>query len=499
MSPRRKLSQCLIAGNSKLLLTAAFAALAAAGIVVGVKELWGRGMLNGRVSHWWEEAGAPVPRPELPGGLTADVAIVGAGFTGLWTAYYLKRARPGLKIVVVEEKHVGYGASGRNSGWLTNQVTGGRGQYAKRHGAGALDVFQRLLNDTVDEVIRVAGTERIDADIVRGGGLTVAFSAAAQQRLYATARRRQRAPHTDVELLDAAATAERIRAAGARAATWHPHAAQIQPAKLVRGLANAVERLGVAIYERTRAVELKPFEVQTTHGVIEADITVRATEGFTANIAGMHRAWLPLNSSLIATEPLPPEVWREIGWQGHEVLREFAHSYTYAQRSVDDRIIIGGRGVPYRYGSKASGSGATPRETVAALGARLERMFPAAGDAKVAHAWSGVLGVARDWEASVGFDPATGTAWAGGYIGTGAATSNLAGRTLADLILETDSELTRMPWVNHLARDWAPEPVRWLATRGMYAAYRAADRAESRGLATTSPLARLADVVARRR
>ncbi|GAA1320703.1 NAD(P)/FAD-dependent oxidoreductase [Leucobacter albus] len=452
-------------------------------------------MINGQVSHWWEQLGQPQPRPELPGNLSADVAIVGAGYTGLWAAYYLKKAQPGLRILVVEERHAGFGASGRNGGWLTNSVTGGREQYVARHGRDAAERFQRAMNDTVAEVLSVARRERIDADAVQGGEFNVAYTPAQERRIRDFAASEQRWRHTDLELLEAEHARERINIAGTRAAVWHPHAARIQPAKLAAGLARAVERLGVAIYERTRVVEIHPHELQTTHGTVTADYIVRATEGFTANFKSLHRLWLPMNSSLIATEPLAPDVWGEIGWEGREVLGDFAHVYMYAQRTADDRIAIGGRGVPYRFGSRTDTDGTTAASTVRTLSEILHRFFPATSGARIDHAWSGVLGVPRDWAATVGLDRQTGIAWGGGYVGTGVTATNLAGRTITDLILERDSELTTLPWVNHRVRQWEPEPLRWVATHGLYAAYGLADAAELRGRKTTSPIARIADVI----
>lgn len=452
-------------------------------------------MLNGDVSHWWHEVGAPTPRPELPGDLSVDVAVVGAGYTGLWTAYYLKKARPALRIAVIEQRHAGYGASGRNGGWLTNSITGGRERYASGHGRDAAERFQRAMNETVDEVIRVAAAEGIDADIVKGGEFTVARTPAQEARLRAFAAEERAWRHTDLTVLEAAEATARIAVRDTRAAVWHPHAARIQPARLVAGLAEAVERLGVEIYERTTVQEIAPRRLTTDHGTVAAEHIVRATEGFTANLKGLHRVWLPMNSSLIATEPLPAAVWDELRWSGGEVLGDFAHVYMYAQRTADDRIAIGGRGKPYRYGSRTDTDGRTPLSTVQTLEGILHRFFPATAGAAIEHAWSGVLGVPRDWAATVGLDRRTGIAWGGGYVGTGVTATNLAGRTIADLILEHDSEIAGLPWVNHRVRRWEPEPLRWIATTGLYAAYGMADRAEAAGRATTSPIARIADVV----
>jgi glycine/D-amino acid oxidase-like deaminating enzyme len=205
-----------------------------------------------------------------------------------------------------------------------------------------------------------------------------------------------------------------------------------------------------------------------------------------------------MNSSLIVTEPLPENVWAEIGWDEAEALGDMAHAYMYAQRTADGRIALGGRGVPYRYGSALDTDGATQPKTVAQLAGILHSMFPATRTARIEHAWSGVLGVPRDWKATVGLDPQTGLGWAGGYVGTGVAATNLAARTLRDLIVDPGSELARMPWVNRKVRRWEVEPLRWIAVQAMYAAYHAADRAEDGRLQSTSLIARVADKVSGR-
>ena len=455
---------------------------------------------TGTVSFWYDALGLPIARPALAGDVHADICIVGAGYTGLWTAYYLKKAAPHLEIVILEATFAGYGASGRNGGWLTNSVTGGREQYVKSHGRAAAAAMQSAMTASVDEVIAVTAAEGIDADIVKGGELTVAMNAAQLARLTSfAASERQWQTDVDIEVLSAAESAARINVAGTLGGVVHPHCARIHPAKLVQGLARVVENLGVTLYEQTRVSEILPHKAVSAHGTVSAPFVVRATEGFTAGLAGLHRTWLPMNSSLIVTEPLDAAVWADIGWEGRETLGDFAHVYMYAQRTADDRIAFGGRGVPYRFGSNIDTDGETPESTISSLRALLTRFFPGTADAAIDHAWSGVLGVPRDWAATVGLDQGSGLAWAGGYVGTGVTSTNLAGRTLTDLILGRDTALTRLPWVNHRVRNWEIEPLRWVAVHGLYAAYHAADRAEDRGRATTSPLASLADVVTGRR
>ncbi len=458
-------------------------------------------MRSGELGFWWRSLGGQPPaREPLRGPLQADVAIVGAGYTGLWTAYYLKRARPSLSIVVLEAERAGFGASGRNGGWVSGFFAGPTRAYERAAGRAALVALQREMFATVDEVAQVLERERIDADFVKGGQLEVALDAAQAAR----AREHVRELHAhgfgeeDLRELDGAELDARVRVAGARIATFSPHVARVHPAKLVRGLAAAVERSGVSIFERTPVRELRAGAALTDAGTVSARWVVRATEGYTASLRGERRALVPMNSSMIVTAPLAPEVWREIGWERSEVLGDGAHVFAYLQRTEDGRIAIGGRGVPYRYGSRTDGDGRTAPATVRELQAKLAAMFPAAAGAPIEHAWSGVLGVARDWCVAIDADARTGLASAGGYVGEGVAAANLAGRTLRDLLLGEQSALSELPWVGRRARRWEPEPLRWAAIRAVYALYRQADRIERRG-GRGSRLGALVDAASGRR
>jgi glycine/D-amino acid oxidase-like deaminating enzyme len=348
---------------------------------------------------------------------------------------------------------------------------------------GVIDL-QRHLIAAVSDVIEVCGAEGIDADVTLGGTLAVACTEAQMSRLRSAA-----AEDMDWGLsaedqweMGPADTTQRVQVQGAVGSVFSPHCARIHPAKLVRGLADAVTKRGAVIYEHSPALAVDPYRVITGGGAVRARWVVRATEGYTAGLPGVHRRLLPMNSSMIVTEPLGPGEWSDVGWAGAETVRDGAHAYVYLQRTADGRIAIGGRGVPYRFGSRLERTGDTAPTTVAALRAALARMFPGLGNVGVARSWSGVLGVARDWCPSVGIERSGpgGVAWAGGYVGDGVATSHLAGMTVADLILGHDTSRTALPWVGHVARKWEPEPLRWLGVQGIYALYRAADRAESR-------------------
>lgn len=450
-------------------------------------------MINGQVSGWFDAL--PTARPPLPGDLDADVCIVGAGYTGLWTAYYLKREDPGLRIVVLEARFAGFGASGRNGGWLSGLVPGDRHAMAKQYGRDSVVAWQRALNDAVDEVIAVAEREGIDAGIVKGGTLEIARNPAQASRLAASLEEERAWGIDGIEALTTAEAAQHIRFADVVSAYHTPHCARIQPAQLAQGLADVVERLGVQIFEQTPVTDIDKGRATTATGIVSAPIVLRATEGFTAALPGLKRRWLPMNSSMIATEPIPEALWSDIGWDGRETVGDTAHGFFYAQRTVDDRIAIGGRSVPYRYGSRTDVDGRVPEKTIRHLSEVLHSVLPQVEDVPIAHGWCGVLAVPRDWEASVVLDEATGLGAAGGYVGHGVTATNLAGRTLADLVLKRQTPITELPWVGHQSKNWEPEPLRWLGVRGLYVAYKAADWHESRGRATTSPIARVADVI----
>jgi glycine/D-amino acid oxidase-like deaminating enzyme len=456
---------------------------------------------NGGISFWYSSTGLPSRRPALDADRDADVCIVGGGFTGLWTAYYLKRATPDLRVVVLEREFAGFGASGRNGGWLSRHFAARRDVMAKSHGRDAVAAMERAMRDTVDEVIAVCERERIEADIVKHGLLRVARGPAQAARLRAALAddRSWGAGPDELVELDRTALGERIQIAGATEAVLDRDAARVQPAKLVQGLAAAVERLGVTIYEGTSVISLAPGEARTDHGVVRARHVLSCLEGFTAGLRGQRRTWLPLNSAIVVTEPLPPEVWSEIGWQGEELLGDWAHAYVYAQRTADGRIALGGRGVPYRFGSRTDHDGQTQERTIDQLTTTLGEMFPAVASVPIDQAWCGVLGVARDWSPTVRLDRTSGLGIAGAYVGNGVATTNLAGRTLRDLVLGERTELTELPWVGHTTRRWEPEPLRWVGARLVYGLYRHADRREAAtGVERTNPAARFADLLSGR-
>jgi glycine/D-amino acid oxidase-like deaminating enzyme len=435
------------------------------------------------ISLWLETCGDDLsPRPALPGDIDVDVAIVGAGFTGLWTAYYLTERDRSLRVAVLESEVAGFGASGRNGGWASGLFPVSRAKLASLPGSSRdkARAMTTAMRECVDEVGRVASAEGIDCDFHKGGTVVLTRTAAQLARARAEVRAAYDWGDTeaDIRLLGAEETAAQVRASGALASTYTPHCARIHPAKLVRGLARVVETRGVTIYEKTRVREISPSRVATTHGRVRAQYVVRATEGFTPELDGLKRAVIPVYSLVVATEPLPAAVWEQIGLTGRPTFSDHRHLIIYGQRTADDRLVFGGRGAPYHFSSSIEPEYDKNATVFQALRETLVGLFPALAGHDFSHSWGGPLGIARDWMASVGLDRETGIGWAGGYVGDGVSTTNLAGRTLADLITSTDSSLVSLPWVNHRSRSWEPEPLRWLGVNAGLRTMTAADAEE---------------------
>jgi len=401
---------------------------------------------------------------------------------GLWTAYYLRRLDPALRIAVLEAERAGFGASGRNGDWCSALFpTSWKRLTARSSPADALRLH-RTMAATVAEVGRVCAEEGIDAGFAHGGTITLARSVAQVPRLRAELdeARERGFGEEDLRWLDAGEATDVLAASRVEGALFTPHCAAIHPARLVHGLARVVEAAGVDIFERTRVRRISPGVAETEHGTVRADVVVRATEGWTARLPGSGRAIAPVYSLMVATEPLPAATWERIGLADRPTFSDGRHVIVYGQRTADDRIAFGGRGAPYHLRSSIKPAYDEEPRVFAMLRETLRELLPDLGEVAFTHAWGGPLGIARDWAASVALDPATGLAHAGGYVGDGVGTSNLAGRTLADLILRRDTDLTTLPWVGHRSPRWEPEPLRWLGINAGLRAMTLADREEHR-------------------
>ncbi|MBR7824882.1 FAD-dependent oxidoreductase [Actinospica sp. MGRD01-02] len=435
-------------------------------------------------SFWHDSLPQPVtPRPPLPGDSEADVVIVGAGYTGLWTAYYLKKADPGCRVIVLESEYAGFGASGRNGGWCSALFPSSLSKVAKVAGSrDAAIALQRTLNETVDEVGAVTKAEGIDCHYAKGGTIILARTPVQLERAQEEIAefREYGFGEEDHRLLTAEEAKAELAATDVLGATYTPHCAAIQPALLARGLADVVERMGVQIYEQTPATSIWNGEARTPHGNVRAETVVRATEGYTKTISGFKRAIAPVYSLMLATEPLTDAQWDEIGLKGRQTFSDGRHLIIYGQRTADGRFAFGGRGAPYHYGSSIKPEYDSHPRVHTELKRVLDEMFPVLRDVQVSRTWGGALGVPRDWFASVGYDRAAKLAWAGGYVGDGVGAANLAGRTLADLIRGKRTPLTALPWVGHQSPKWEFEPFRWIGANLGLRVMDGADAEESR-------------------
>ena len=436
-----------------------------------------------KLSFWHDTVpGSLEPQDPLNGDCDADVAIAGAGFTGLWTAYYLQKARPELRVVVCEREIAGFGASGRNGGWCSALFPASLSKLDRMGGRDAAIAMYRAMQQTVDEVGTAVAAEGIDCHWAKGGTVQLARSAVQLERAraeIAEAREFGFGPE-DLDLLDRDAATAIAAADGVLGGVYTPHCAAIHPSRLARGLAEAVRRHGVALHESTPVTRIEPGALVTAAGTVRARHVIRATEGYTPQLPGEHRTVIPVYSLMIATEPLADAVWEHIGLAARPTFGDLRHMIIYGQRTADGRFAFGGRGAPYHLGSSIRPAYDRVPAVHAALRRTLAELFPVLADFKVTHTWGGPLGIPRDWCASVGLDPATGLGWAGGYVGDGVATTNLAGRTLADLILGQDTPLTRLPWVGHRSPRWETEPLRWLGANAGLQLMTFADRQETR-------------------
>lgn len=435
------------------------------------------------ISLWMDQLQSPpIQRPALSGSLEADVAIIGAGYTGLWTAYYLKQQAPGLRIVIVEAEIAGFGASGRNGGWLMGNILGEdqllTGLSAERRQAG-----YDLLHGIPDEVGRVIQREGIDCDYRKGGVLYCA--ARYPEQLQGLQQQLQALRHAglgeqDCHWLNAEELSRQVRIQGAYGGLFSPHCATIQPAKLVRGLADCVERMDVQIFEGSPVNQWQPGRVVTAGGEVRAQWVVPAIEGYAASLPPLNRYHLAVQSLLVATEPLSEELWVEIGLQHGQAFSENSRQVTYGQRTLDNRLVFGARG-GYRFAGRLRTDFNLTEDERGLRRYLFSELFPQLRDVRITHAWGGNLGMARRFRPHMLCDPLDRVALAGGYGGEGVGATNLAGRTLADLILGRESNLLEQPWVQRDSRiadlsRWEPEPLRWLGYNAIIRSFVQEDR-----------------------
>ena len=451
-------------------------------------------------SFWLEDSGDSLtPRPALKSSTDVDVAILGGGYSGLWTAYYLLLHEPLLRVAVVDKEIAGFGASGRNGGWCSPNFPVTAGALEKRFGAEAARNLLLSMRAAVDEVGRVCNEEKIDARFHKGGVLTLArgrhqlpgirSSYAAYGRLGLGDR---------YQMLSATEATERIRVSDVHGGLFTPDGASLHPARLVRGLARAVEARGGTIYEQTPVTGFKAGSLITPGGELRAKrAIVLAGEAYLTRLPRLHRALLPVYSLISLTEPLSASQWSQIGWQNGESVASTRNTVVYLTKTPDGRILFGSRGAPYAFGSKIRDQQDTHEATVKMIQRSLVEWFPPLAGIGFTHAWGGPVGMPRDWMPAVRFDASSRIGSIMGYTGQGVSTSNLFGRLLAGLITNRPTGLETLPPAQRRSPNWEIEPLRWLVVRYMQGAFLRIDEAAEAG--RPRPVdARLAEYLGRR-
>jgi glycine/D-amino acid oxidase-like deaminating enzyme len=435
-------------------------------------------------SFWLEDSGESLTaRPALKSSTDVDVAILGGGYSGLWTAYYLLLQEPLLRVAVVDKEIAGFGASGRNGGWCSPNFPVTAGALEKRFGAEAARNLLLSMRASVDEVGRVCNEEKIDARFHKGGVLTLArgrhqlpgirSSYAAYERLGLGYR---------YQMLSATEATERIRVSDVHGGLFTPDGASLHPARLVRGLARAVEARGGIIYEQTPVTGLKAGSLITPGGELRAKrAIVLAGEAYLTRLPSLHRALLPVYSLISLTEPLSARQWSEIGWQNGESVASTRNTVVYLTKTPDGRILFGSRGAPYAFGSKIRDQQDTHEATVKMIQRSLVEWFPPLAGIGFTHAWGGPVGMPRDWMPAVRFDASSRIGSIMGYTGQGVSTSNLSGRLLAGLITNRPTGLEMLPPAQRRSPKWEMEPLRWLIVRYMQGAFLRIDEAAEAG------------------
>jgi glycine/D-amino acid oxidase-like deaminating enzyme len=371
--------------------------------------------------------------------------------------------------VIFESNQIGFGASGRNGGWCSGFLPVTLGELEKTHGrSAAIEMYTESFR-TLDEIESVITDLRIDCDYHRGGTINGATNLVQKSRVDAEVSEMRRFGFGEdhYRTLTAEELASRLNVSRIITASYTPHCAVVHPAKLIHGLASAVESLGVEIYENTNIAEYSERLVKTKDQKCSANIVIRATEGFTSRLKNHRRTLAPLYSYMVATEPLNSQQLSSLGWQNRETYHDARNMIIYAQLTKDNRIAFGGRGAPYHFASRVKPQYDTHTEIHDKIIRSMRDVFTVSQELKITHRWGGPLGVPRNWKPSVNFDPKTGLGSLGGYVGDGVAASNLAARTLAHLIVNDKHPLTALPWVNQPSRKWEIEPLRFIGINGL--------------------------------
>ncbi|MGA8014993.1 MAG: FAD-dependent oxidoreductase, partial [Candidatus Dormiibacterota bacterium] len=434
---------------------------------------------------WWLQrasARSPNPgRPPLQDHLEADIVVVGAGFTGLWTAIRVAELDPSLRIVVLERETVGFGASGRNGGFAMTMVGRSLHDLVRKVGLRSARAIHLAMIETLTDIERFCVAEGIQADVTRPGLLTVSNGPEQDVRIQQDLAAAARLGLQDLILVGAAECRELVVAEGVRLGHFEANSLLVNPAALVLGLAGAAERRGVTIFEHTpmeqTEVTRSGLIVRTPEGAVQARCGLIATNAYAHAIPQLRRFLFTICASIVCTEPLTAAQWDRVGWarrMGIEDRRVMPH---FHRPTPDGRILWGGRDAP------VSSIGPDPRRdrdprVIRRLEETFRQTFPQLHDVAITEAWGGPVAATVSCLPTVGWLHRGRLAYALGYSGHGVGPTALLARVVADLVLERSSGLLRLPFVTRRPFPLPPGPVRWPL---LGAAQRVLQAADDRG------------------
>ena len=410
---------------------------------------------------WHATYGGYEPSPALTGRVDADVAIVGGGFTGMATAYYLLKAEPSMKVVVLESEVVGYGASGRNGSFAMTVVGLGLDLLAKLKGRDRALAAHRYMERAVDTVGELVETEELNCDYIRPGFLRMATAPSYVRKIKREIEVAEALGIEGIEWLDRDAARERVNSDRYLGAWWEPRMALVNPLKLVREMKRVVTGLGAVVHEGTPVESIERggrFRLRAPEGSVDAERLVLATNAYSHLLPLVGNKQVPAWTYVVATEPLTEEQWAPIGWSGFEGVEDARNLVHYYRRTPDNRLLMGGGPVGFGYGRDMDR--VSNPTAWAHLEQHIRETFPSLAGARIEHRWGGPFSVTTDLTPAIGHIGDSRAVYSLGCIGHGVSMTHLNGQTIRDLILERHTELSDHFFVNRRVIPWPPEPLR---------------------------------------
>lgn len=431
---------------------------------------------------WHATYGEYAPDPPLSGTATADVAIVGGGFTGIATAYWLLKEDPSLKVTVLEQEVVGYGASGRNGSFAMTVVGLGLDLLAKIKGRDRAIAAQRYLERAVDLVGELVEQENLDCDYMRTGFLRMATTPAYEKKIRHEIEFARSLGIEGIQWLDRDEARARVNSDHYRGAWWEPRMALVNPLKLVREMKRVATGLGATVHEHTPVEAIDRtgggFTLRTPGGTVNTEKLVLATNAYSHLFPMVGRKQVPAWTWVVATEPLTEEQLEPVRWDGFEGVEDARNLIHYYRRTTDNRILMGGGPVGFGYGKDMN------RDSNPAAWRHLEEhigdLFPSVAGARIEHRWGGPFSVTMDLTPALGYLGDRNAVYSLGCIGHGVAMTHLNGQAIRDLVLERHTELTDHFFVNRRTIPWPPEPLRFGASMAIRSYLQLEDRFHER-------------------